>query len=124
MLGGFRNTRPDRGVGVWQDGAPAEKDVVAAEHLLHGLGFFHESGGTDRGARGGSLTIDQAWTGIIGWSMDGLPFVGPWERRGGSQGGVGGAQGLTCCGPLWRLVAPEQVPYKKISCCLAALLPG
>ena len=93
VLGGFRNTRPDRGVGVWQDGAPAEKDVVAAEHLLHELGFFHESGGTDRGARGDSLTIDQAWTGIIGWSMDGLPFVGPWERRGGSQDGVGGMAG-------------------------------
>lgn len=76
ILGGFRNNRKDRGVGVWKDDHVDVKDIQVAERLLHGLGFFKN----ENKENNEKVNIDLAWTGIIGWSMDGLPFVGPWYR--------------------------------------------
>lgn len=85
LLGGFRNLRNDRGVGVWDDGEASIDDVAFAEKFLHGLGFFGGSGndggtgggtGGERGSGERKLHAESHWTGIIGWSGDGLPFVG------------------------------------------------
>jgi glycine/D-amino acid oxidase-like deaminating enzyme len=67
ILGGFRHLLPDRGVGVSEDGIPSQLAVDAALQFLPSLGFQIKSK---------PKTFEHRWTGIIGWSMDGLPFVG------------------------------------------------
>ena len=69
ILGGFRNSRTDRGVDVWKDGEASKKDIQTAENFLYNLGFF-------KALTTNKIQIERAWTGIIGWSMDGMPWVG------------------------------------------------
>ena len=66
ILGGFRDMVADKGVGVSEDGEP-DPDVVRAA-----VTFLSEEVGFDV-----NFSCDYSWTGIIGWSMDGLPLVGP-----------------------------------------------
>ena len=65
VLGGFRHLLDGRGVGVFEDGAPSSETMESVRAFLPSLGFQV------------GIAIEHEWTGIIGWSMDGLPFVGP-----------------------------------------------
>jgi glycine/D-amino acid oxidase-like deaminating enzyme len=89
ILGGFRNNRPDRGVGVFDDGPASAEDIDYASTFLHDLGFFPDN--KNEGKKKKKLKLEHAWTGIIGWSMDGMPFVGPWSTTDQSAGAGAGA---------------------------------
>jgi glycine/D-amino acid oxidase-like deaminating enzyme len=75
VLGGFRNEVPGNEVGVRDDSeAGMSEDVLrVAKRFLRDVGFV--------GFAGGEVAIEHAWSGIIGWSCDNLPFVGPVPAR-------------------------------------------
>ena len=99
ILGGFRNMLAAKGVGDGDDstrtggrvGDPTGVVERASEAFLGTLfrgyggggsggasgkgGSGSSSGGGDQG--GDESVVDCRWTGIIGWSCDGLPHVGP-----------------------------------------------
>eukprot|EP00946_MAST-07B_sp_MAST-7B-sp1_P004396 g4396.t1 len=85
ILGGFRNLHANRGVGILQDGEPKAATVNAAVGFLPALGFDLD------------FDLDFSWTGIIGWSMDGLPWVGPLPKR-KRPSSLNGASEFLCCG--------------------------
>ena len=98
ILGGFRNLHPNRGVGVSEDVEPDPATVKAAVGFLSSLGFNMD------------FDLDFSWTGIIGWSMDGLPWVGPLPHQSSQPATLvsssndklpasfGGASEFLCCG--------------------------
>ena len=84
VLGGFRNLHANRGVGVSQDVEPDPATVNAAVGFLNSLGLAVK------------FDLDFSWTGIIGWSTDGLPWVGPLPQLALSS--PCGASEFVCCG--------------------------
>ena len=69
ILGGFRNLLTTRGVGASHEDEPSDTTVAFAKQFLPSLGFAVE------------FEPEYQWTGLIGWSMDGLPWVGPLPAR-------------------------------------------
>lgn len=73
ILGGFRHLLKSKGVGVWDDARVDGQGVVAAKRFLQD---------TFQGYRElGEGVVAHQWTGILGWSCDGLPWVGACPGR-------------------------------------------
>lgn len=96
VLGGFRNLLPNRGVSVAIDDEPNASIVQTAVEFLPSLGFDI------------NFDMEYSWTGIIGWSTDGLAFVGPLARSQPTDQasancapavyGLNSAREFVCCG--------------------------
>lgn len=89
ILGGARSLARGRAVGVWRDDE-VEVDVAAflRQNLIPPLDFSSSSTSTPAPTE---LKADYEWTGIMGYSRDGHPWVGPVPASlGGGDGGDGG----------------------------------
>lgn len=67
VVGGFRNQEAGMGVGVADDSGVVDGVVDSVRRFVPSR--------FDVGGAG--VVVDQVWTGIIGWSCDDLPWVGP-----------------------------------------------
>lgn len=66
ILGGFRNLEDGKGVNE-------PNDSIVVDHVAESVKKFIPS----RFTLGKDVHVDQVWTGIIGWSCDDAPWVGP-----------------------------------------------
>ncbi|KAI1390002.1 FAD dependent oxidoreductase [Hypoxylon trugodes] len=93
IFGGGRQHARKRGVGVWDD---SSVDESVSWYLRGELGsvvdlsLYHEKEG-DTETKKQDLTPTHEWTGIMGYTRDGHPFVGSVPE------GLGGGSGLYVC---------------------------
>ena len=97
-------------MGVSND-AEVDEGVVAAATAF--IPSHFELGHPDQPHQ--PLTIEHAWTGIIGWSCDNLPWVGEMPRRPGvfvcaGFNGHGMTQTLSCGEAVAAMVVGEAPP--------------
>ena len=75
-FGGARALEPDAAIGSSDD---ATTSTVVGDYLRRFLReHFPELGG---GAAGGEVEVEAEWTGVLGFTTDGKPIVGPLARR-------------------------------------------
>ena len=118
LAGGFRDAESGggRGVGVADDtgaGADAGGAAAAAAAWLPGTWEAYRCG-----AARDLETVEYAWTGILGWSSDDEPWVGPVPGRpAGSSFVCAGfsGHGMTRCLPAARAVAAWAARSVKAS---------
>lgn len=103
VLGGFRDVAPGLEWGVWDDGA-LDPQVSAALHAYlpqHFPDAFKGAAAAAGGGGGGGsrLATEAEWSGILGFTQDRFPFVGPVPGRRGQVGAgacVGAYVGVGC----------------------------
>jgi glycine/D-amino acid oxidase-like deaminating enzyme len=103
VVGGFRHLEDGKGVGKGDDS-------MVVDHVADSVRQFVPS----RFCVGEDVVVDQVWTGVIGWSCDDLPWVGPVPRHPSVLvcGGFSG-HGLTqtfLCGKAVASMALGQKP--------------
>lgn len=108
ILGGARSLARGRAVGVWRDDE-VEVDVAAflRQNLIPPLDFSSSSTSTPAPTE---LKADYEWTGIMGYSRDGHPWVGPVPASlGGGDGGLFVAAGYSGHGMPNAVLAANAV---------------
>lgn len=110
VVGGFRNQETGKGVGEADDSCVVDNVAHAVKTFIP-LRFALGSGA--------NVTVDKVWTGVIGWSCDDLPWVGPVPEHPAVLvcGGFSG-HGLTqtfLCGKAVAAMALGQKPAIFVS---------
>ena len=109
VLGGFRNQEAGKGVGEADDSYLVDSVADSLKHFVPSRFAFEKAEGA-----GVQAQVDQVWTGVIGWSCDDLPWVGPVPNHPSVYvcGGFSG-HGLTqtfLCGKAVAAMALGQKP--------------
>jgi len=74
ILGGFRDDAAHKGIGISRDDEIDPEMSRACERFLHSRKIGNKGRNENLKSEG---LMDHQWTGVLGWSCDNLPWVGP-----------------------------------------------